>query len=567
MPVNDAGRRLRTLHRLVEDRNLSISAPVLTKDEVRDRQLEVPFRISEIAKEYFSFDLQEFHLEILERMFQGAKMVVNLPTDHGKSTIACFLFPILSLMADPNETHIICGVNINDSKRRVKAIQRELETNQPLIRDYPWIARPAEKKMSRLWSATALDVVGKTTNKPNPSVLAAAIGSGDLRGRRGKLIMDDIEGEDARWSPMKRTQLYDFVKLEAIRCYEDERESPRPLLIALGTPFDVDSLYFRLESEEWETIRYPVYTREEKVTDPRSGTQQVQVDYLWPDKQKKVDYMRRTLTPQQFSVAFRMDPTGGDPSVISFGQLAKMAGEAKFDAPAHSTFVSLDPASGSTNRRADYAGISVVRIAWGSGEELPQLDVLEAHRFTQGLFEQVHFCAHLASKYQCPLIYEGNSQQGGTYANAFGHLHPDVKLIRHLTTAASKFDEKMGLTIVKTLIRRARMRVEAALLESEGVQALLTEIRDMGSAGSHDHIAASIWFVVQHAYAQVRYWSGPKLVNGFANGGYTSHYFSGRPTISAYTRAFGNYRFVSEADKLLQEEMALELQRVQSRNG
>lgn len=531
-----------------------------------DRRLEVPHRIREICAEYFNFDLQSFHLEILERMFEGGRMVVNLPTDHGKSTISCFIFPILSLMNDPNETHIICGVNINDSKRRVKAIQRELETNKELIRDYPWIAKPKEKD-ARLWSATQLDVVGKTMNKPNPSVLAAAIGSGDLRGRRGKLIMDDVEGEDARWSPMKRQQLYDFVKLEAIRCYEDERESPRPLLIALGTPFDVDSLYFRLESEEWETIRYPVYLTEEPTSIQSDGKPHYEPTYLWPEKKQKVEYMRRTLTKQQFAVGFRMDPTGGDPSVVSFGQLAKMASTAPFEAERHNTFVGLDPSSGSTNRRADYTGISVARIAWAAGEELPQLEILEAYRFTQGLFEQVHFCAHLAAQHHCPVIYEANSQQGGTYANSFMHLHPEVNLVRHYTTANTKFDEKMGLTVVRTLLNRRRMRVPAELLESEGIRAFLSEVRDLGSAGAHDHISASVWFIIRHAYQQIRYWNGPRLVSGYSNSGYTGKYFGGRPVVSSYSGGYGSYRFTSEADRLIQEEMDRELQRLEQRSG
>jgi len=557
-------RRIRTLRALALGKGQDV-APVLTEDEIEARRLEVPFRIEEICKEYFNFDLQWFHLEVLDHMFRGGRKVVNLPTDHGKSTVSCFLFPILSLMMDPNETHIICGVNINDSKRRVQAIQRELETNAPLIRDYPWIAKPKEKN-ARSWSATQLNVVGKVVNKPNPSVLAAAIGSGDLRGRRGKLIMDDVEGEDARWSPMKRQQLYDFVKLEAIRCYEDVRESPRPLLIALGTPFDVDSIYFKLESEEWETVRYPVYLSEEKITHA-TGSEQTKYTYLWPAKEAKVDYMRRTLTRQQFAVGFMMDPTGGDSSVMSFKQLADMAVNADVKADQYRTFISLDPSSGSTNRRADYTGISVCKISWASGDELPKLEVLEAHRFTQGLFEQVHFCAHLASEYHCPVVYEANSQQGGTYANAFMHLHPEVQLIRHYTTANTKFDEKMGLTVVKTLVRRSRLKVREAILETEGVQSLLTEVRDLGSSGAHDHIAASIWFVVRYAYEQVRYWNGPKLVNAYANGGYTSNYFGGRPMAANQGGGFGSYRFVSEADRLIQEEREREVRRMAGQRG
>src|SRR5262249_20210911 len=81
------------------------------------------------------YRLIDYHYEILDAMFEGGYLVVNVPTDHMKSSLGCFLFPILSLMEGANETHIVCGANINDSRRRVQAIARELETNKELIRD------------------------------------------------------------------------------------------------------------------------------------------------------------------------------------------------------------------------------------------------------------------------------------------------------------------------------------------------------------------------------------------------------------------------------------------------
>src|SRR5215472_7520850 len=220
--------------------------------ELRDTYMKTRVRenIPEICKEYFGWELQEFHLEALQAMFEGGYLIVNWPTDHAKSTMGCFLFPLLSLMENPDETHIICGANINDSKRRVQALTREIETNKALVRDFPWIAKP-EDKVGRVWATTQFNVAGRTLNKPNPSVLAAAVGSNDVKGRRGKLLMDDIEGEDARWSPLKRQQLYSWLALEAWRCFEDRHETTRPLLCLLGTPFDVDSIYFRMEAQEW----------------------------------------------------------------------------------------------------------------------------------------------------------------------------------------------------------------------------------------------------------------------------------------------------------------------------
>jgi hypothetical protein len=480
-------------------------------DRAIERQRQsVRKNLREICREYFGFKLEDFHVEALELMFQGGRLVINWPTDHAKSTVGTFLFPLLSLMEDPDASHIICGANINDSKRRVKMLQLEIETNQGLQREWPWVTKP-EGRDQRLWSTTQFNIAGRTINKPNPSVYAAAVGSSDIKGRRGKLIMDDIEGEEVRWSPLKRQQLHSWLKLEAWRCFEDRKESSRPLLCAMGTPFDVDSIYFRMEAEGWTVHRRPVYLRTY-----RDQWGREQHDYLWPEKAAKVEQARKALNKLEFSVAYLMDPTGGDDSRLSAVQIQEWMTQASTDAPDWKVFVSIDPASGSQRRRADYAGIAVVKVAWLADWELPLVQVLEAHAFRLGLFEQVHLASRLAAAYQAPVIYEGNSQQGMVYQNTFAHLHPEVRLVRHYTTHENKFDTKMGLTVVKTLVTHQRLHVSESQLESAGIQALIQEIRDLHPPfDRHNHIAAAIWFVIRHLYDQVRIYNGPKIVSNY----------------------------------------------------
>lgn len=527
----------------------------LQKLSLQERMDAVPKYLREICKEYFDWELQDFHEEILKAMFAGGYLVVNVPTDHAKSTMGCFLFPLLSLMNNPNETHIICGANINDSKRRVQALELEIETNKPLVRDFPWLAK-AEEKEGRIWSATQFNVSGRTINKPNPSVLAAAVGSNDIKGRRGKLMMDDIEGEDARWSPMKREQLYSWLKLEAWRCYEDRKESPRPLLCLLGTPMDVDSIYFKMEGQGWKVIRYPVYRSQERIN-ARGQLVKNWPTYLWSDKQEKVDRARKTLRKLEFSVAYLMDPTGGDPTRMSAAEIQEYVKESIFNSRDYLGLVSIDPASGSSNKRADYTGIAVLKIHWPQGDELPEVELQEAHAYTQGLFEQVHFCANLAHKYGYQVIYEINSQQGGAYGSSFQHLHPEVKLLHHYTSHANKFDSGMGLSIVKTLVNKKKLRVAEELIESDGIQHFVTEVRDLQPPfKSHDHICAAIWFAVRYAYEQVRHYKGPKLNNTYLKP-YGGRFIPG----GASALGFGFGSQPSEYERLLNSEREKEQRR------
>lgn len=486
-----------------------------TQAQAAAMKASVRGNLREICAEYFNWaGIQDYHIEILEAMFEGGYLIVNVPTDHAKSTMGTFLFPILSLMENPDESHLVCGANLNDSRRRVMAIGRELETNAKLIYDWPWLARP-DARAGREWTSTSITVEGRRENKPNPSVIATAIGSSDIKGRRGKLLMDDIEGEDSRWSPVKREQLYSWLKLEAWRCFEDVRETSRPLLCLMGTPFDVDSIYFRMESQGWKTIRYPVYRPKESgerisYDDLRDPDLYHNLGYLWPAKKEKVDRAHRSLTKIEFSVAYLMDPTGGDPNVLSSTEIAARMATMKQLENDVVTFVSLDPASGGGGRKQDYAGIAVVRINWPAGDTLPNVELPTCYSFTEGLFEQVQLCADLAAHYNCPLIYEGNSQQGEVYAQTFKHLRPETKLHRYHTTKSNKFDARMGLTVIKRLVVDRRLWVDPQKVEEEGFQNLIAEIRDLAPPfTAHNHISAAIWFAVRFVYEQVRHLKGP----------------------------------------------------------
>lgn len=433
--------------------------------------------------------LMDFHVEILEKFFRGGRYDIMLATDHMKSWLGTFVFPILSLMNDPNEAHILCCSNIQDARRRLNTIRIELETNALLARDFPWVTKPSDKNVA--WSTLDITVAGCTRNSPNPSVHAGTIGGDDVRQRRGKLMMDDCEGHDHRRSPTKRQSLYDFVKMAGVRCFEDKMESSRPLVANLGTPFDVDSIHFRLQSEGWDVVRYPAY-----IGDPNAQTWERQ--YLWPQKRAKIEEQRKFMSRLQFSIAYLLDPTAGDMNAMSYEDVVRFSSGADFTQGQPVTLVTLDPASGSKTRRADYAGLAVVRGEWAPGEPIPTLDVLEAYRFTEGIFEQVGFAAKLARDHDCAVIYETNSQQGMNYKAVFDRVAPDVKLIGHYTSAHEKWDERLGVTIIKTLVRDRKLRVPQGLLEEDGIRTLLTEIRDLrvGSTAD-DHISSALWFVVR----------------------------------------------------------------------
>lgn len=487
-------------------------------------------------KRYFDFPADETAcpphvLQLLEEMFKGGYVLAMWATDHAKSITATRFFPILSLAENPDAAHILLAANNEDAKRRVKVVETDLETNADLIRDFPWLKKPERPKRGdsqKVWSRLQMTISGRSANRPDPSYVAETIGSSSVRQRRGKVILDDIEGMRNAKYALTRTELYEFVKLEATRCYEDAADDPRPLIAALGTPFDPDSLYLRLELEDWRTIRVPAYTADwEHVkefayafgtttqTPWQERARNVPDKYFtWPRKRDKVleadPNFGHKRSRSQFSIQYLLDPTEGKPGRLSVKQLQDLVrddlpqgGNADPHAQEFATFVSLDPASGVNTRFADYAGIAVVKIRWPASEKLPDVQIMEAYKFEQGVHEQVEFLADLCAKYQCPLMYEANAQQRGTYTNAFRYQRPEVKLVPVWTTEGNKFDNEMGLTRVRTVIQAGRLKVPESQVESEGVQTMLTEVRDLGTE-RHDHICCAVWFPMKWLYEQIK---------------------------------------------------------------
>jgi hypothetical protein len=544
---------------------ISFPAPISERVLHSDRYMErVTADIPGFLKRYFNFPNDEFpeqrvHSELmggeigyvphvvdaLERMLHGGMLVFRWFTDGAKSKTITFFFPILSLAAGPDEAHVLVCDNFDDAKRRVQQLERELETNVALTTDFPWLKKPTRPKTGSAvtWSRREFTVAGRSANRPDPSMYAASTTAGDVRQRRGKLLGDDIEGKDARIRASVRKELYDFVKLEAIRCWEDRAESHRPLICWAGTPYDVDSIYIKLPNEDpdYQVVTVPAYTQpwdhvsrwaypkladgsRSNVKTPWEERAALLPDKLftWPRKRMKITkqdpMFGKGMTKLQFFLAYLLDPTGGDPMRLSSEQMRKLVEDATFeDKPdAWITVVSLDPAAGVEE---DYCGISVVRLRWPKSEKLPEVQVLEAHKFEQGLIEQTDFAADLCWQYPeteegqfkgrpCRLIYENNAMQGGTYKNSFSHRRPEIRLVP-VYTGSGKFDTEMGLTVIRTLVKQKRLGVPESQVDSEGIETFLTEVRDLGSEREHDHIAASIWFVVTWLWKQVRAMNAP----------------------------------------------------------
>jgi hypothetical protein len=291
---------------------------------------------------------------------------------------------------------------------------------------------------------------------------------------------------------------------------------PRALLANVGTPFDVDSLHFRLQDGGWKTYRQPY--------------QNARGELIWPRMEGKIREWKAIMKPAQVAIALELDPQKAHPGTLSVPQIqgkVEIPGSTLYPRyqtqrlqqpervtlgerhvelrealqPQVNCFVVLDPASGSKLRRADYCGLAVVALAWAAADLLPELEVLEAHAVHDEAIPQVEQAAALARRYACPVLVEVNAMQR-IFRELFKRVAPDVWVIPHLTDEQSKWHPQMGLTVLKTLVLRDRLKLVGP--RTEGMTALAQELRDLGT-GSKDHLCMACWFAVRYMYDRHRH--------------------------------------------------------------
>ncbi len=161
---------------------------------------------------YFEDDPSEQHLFMANR-FQviegerGCTDVIIGPRGSAKSTIGTFLLPMWAICEDYEKYIILMSDTISQAGKYLESIKEELVNNEELRSAYPHACGEGA-----LWNTNAI----VTHNK----IMVEALGVGSkIRGRRYRnerpslICVDDPEGDEAAFSVLKRTRVYDrFTK-------------------------------------------------------------------------------------------------------------------------------------------------------------------------------------------------------------------------------------------------------------------------------------------------------------------------------------------------------------------
>lgn len=202
---------------------------MLVSDTISLRRDECKSSILLFAKTYFPHYLQvphcSFHedlCKILENMTvkRGVRFALAAPRKSAKSTFVSCIYVLWSVCYKTEEYIILISDIQDQADKLLKHIKDELETNQPLLEDFPEVCLRQDEPHPKVWKANMIEAKN--------GVRVEAYGTfGKLRGQRHKqhrpslIVMDDIENDENTRSPKRMSDLNDWLNNAVIMSGDD----------------------------------------------------------------------------------------------------------------------------------------------------------------------------------------------------------------------------------------------------------------------------------------------------------------------------------------------------------
>jgi len=206
-------------------------------------------RIDILAKIILGYEVQPFHLKMLQFQFQHQKTLQLAFRGAGKSTICTVTKCIHYLLKDPNLRIILASKTMANSKGFLKEIKAHFESNQRLADNFGMYYDPA--RVSK-WDDSEIEVVPRTRFSKEPSISCCGVDSTIVSRHVDIIISDDlVDEENTRTAHMReKARTWYYQTLDP--CLEPpSAEVPhRGEHHHLGTRYHYDDLYGHLMSNE-----------------------------------------------------------------------------------------------------------------------------------------------------------------------------------------------------------------------------------------------------------------------------------------------------------------------------
>jgi predicted phage terminase large subunit-like protein len=338
---------------------------------------------------YFTLPPSRQHEYISARLERAARtrqvrMVIEGPRDSAKSTFGTFGYPLFAAAKELETYILLISETSGLSKKYLEAIAHELETNEDLLTDYPWL-----RGQGSTWSKDCI----VTAN----GVRIEALGAGNrIRGRRSMqhrpscVILDDPEGDEAAFSSVRRTRIREWFSkgLSFIG-------APGTNYFVIGTRIHNECLTAHLTGMAgWESKSFRALETWPERMDLWGEWEHVYGDLLNPDAERlalefytthqaDMDAGSRVLWPERWSLydlmksrtaigapAFESEKQGNpiDPSKCEWNPDAFRGNSIWFDdwpTAMDCKVMALDPSKGRDDRHGDYQALIMLGVKDG----------------------------------------------------------------------------------------------------------------------------------------------------------------------------------------------------------
>lgn len=323
---------------------------------------------------WLNFKTPEFHKDIYDLVRTEQLLAISAPRGFAKSTVCSKIYPIwAACFRQYGDISIISASEDFVVREIMSPIRNEFETNKRLIKLF------GEQKTDQ-WSASYF--------KLKNGIAIEGLGvNGQLRGgRRGVVILDDIESNESVLSEDQRTKLRDKVNKEII-----PKLLPESICVIIGTiihPLCYLKEILTNKENGWVKREYRAY-KDAMAKDTRrmhAGNE------LWADmwSHERLQKRKAAIGSTAFASEYLNDPISDGSSPIKYEDIrywTELPNE-------YSVYISLDPAY-TENEKSDWKVGAAIGVDNKGNRYL-----LEYIRTHNQLGEYIEGCLNLYVRYK-----------------------------------------------------------------------------------------------------------------------------------------------------------------------
>lgn len=335
--------------------------------------------------EYFNVEQGRHHKWLAEKLSyasrkRGQKFVCIAPRDSAKTVFCSFLAPLYGICMERETYIVLIADTYSQAVKYLKAIKHELETNERLVKDFPWACGKGKE-----WADDGI----LTSN----GIRVEPLGLGQkIRGRRERInrpsmiVVDDAQDDAIAYSSVQRDHDWEWFTKGVLNA-----GAPKSNVVVVGTMIHKDCIVggclhkLGWPGRIWKSIiTWPTNMTywekwEDMRADPRAGKKEARNYYLahqkimkngarvlW--KQRENLYQLMETRFDSGHAAFEQEKQNNpiDPSKIEWPP--HLFEDCWFDEwPANLQFrtMALDPSKGKQDKQSDWQAIVLLGYSDG----------------------------------------------------------------------------------------------------------------------------------------------------------------------------------------------------------